>query len=193
MVARDRERYHQLHPAKLLVDWGTAIAAGALLWWRQPLAAVAVGFGPSIIVTLVFLSGRLDHALETIRSRPVAQAIGPKLSSDVNALRFVGLALSWAGCWLHQAWWLPAGLFVIAGGWWLAWRRGVSERSEAGDPASRKGQTRSSFRPRTWLQRHRARQGIACSTSRVTIATECLGKRSANASLALIESRSGRM
>jgi len=32
MIVRDRERYHQLHPAKLLVDWGTAIAAGGLLW-----------------------------------------------------------------------------------------------------------------------------------------------------------------
>ena len=139
MNVRDRERYHQLHPAKLLVDWGTAIVAGALLWWRQPLAAVAVGFGPSIVVTLVFLSGRLDHALEVIRSRPVAQAIAPKLSTEVNALRFVGLALFWAGCWFHQAWLLPLGLFVIVGGWWLAWRRGVSEHQGAGAPTSRKG------------------------------------------------------
>jgi len=138
MMFRDRQRYHQLHPAKLLVDWGTAIVAGGLLWWRQPLAAVAVGFGPSIVVTLVFLSGRLDHALEAIRSRPVAQAIGAKLSTDVNALRFGGLALSWAGCWFHHAWLLPAGVLVIVAGWWLAWRRGVSDRSGAGAPASRK-------------------------------------------------------
>ncbi|HEV8580918.1 MAG TPA: hypothetical protein VGX68_17770 [Thermoanaerobaculia bacterium] len=125
MIIRDRERYHQLHPAKLFVDWSTAIVAGGLLWWRQPLTAVAVGFGPSIVVTFVFLSGRLDHALEVIRSRPLAQAIAPQLSADVNALRFVGLAVSWAGCWCHRAWLLPAGVFVIVGGWWLAWRRGA--------------------------------------------------------------------
>jgi len=125
MTARDRERYHQLHPAKLLVDWGTAMVAGGLFWYRQPATAVAVGFVPSIAVSLFFLSGRLDDALETIRSRPGARAIGPQLGANVNALRFAGLAVSWAGCWFHHAWLLPAGVVVILGGWWLAWWRGV--------------------------------------------------------------------
>jgi hypothetical protein len=126
MTVRDRERYHQLHPAKLLVDWSTAIVAGSLFWWRQPVAAFAVGFGPSIVVTSIFLSGRLDDALEGIKSKPFAQAIAPRLSSDVNALRFVGLTLSWAGCWFHVVWLIPAGVFAIICAWWLAWRRGVT-------------------------------------------------------------------
>jgi hypothetical protein len=125
MTIHDRERYHQLHPAKLLVDWGTAIAAGSLLWRRLPLTAFAVGFVPSIVATLVFLSGRLDRALETVRSRPMAHAIAPQLSADVNALRFAGIAVSWGGCWFHHIWLLPAGVFVILGGWSLAWWRGV--------------------------------------------------------------------
>src|SRR5262245_48118053 len=129
MNRRERERFHQLHPGKLLVDWSTAIVAGALLWQRRPLAAAAVGFGPSIVVTAVFLSGRLDRALEAIRARPLAQAVAPQLSADVNALRFAGLALAWAGCWFHRAWLIPAGPIVIIAGWWLAWRRGVSRRS----------------------------------------------------------------
>jgi hypothetical protein len=126
MLIRDRERYHQLHPAKLLVDWSTAMVAGGLLWSRQPLAAFAVGFVPSIVITAIFLSGRFDHALELIGNKPLARAIGPKLSTDVNALRFFGLGLSWVGCWVHQAWLLPVGVFVILSGWLLAWRRGVS-------------------------------------------------------------------
>lgn len=124
VVVSDRGRYHQLHPAKLIVDWGTAAVAGALLWSRQPFAAAAVGFGPSIVVSLLFLSGRFDRTLEVIRSRPMAQAIAPQLSADINALRFAGLALSWAGCWFHRVWLIPAGVFAIIGGWWLAWRRG---------------------------------------------------------------------
>lgn len=126
MTGPDRERYHQLHPAKLLVDWGTAIAAGGLLWWRQPLTAIVVGFVPSIAATLVLLSGRFDHALEAIQRKRVAHAITSQLSADINALRFAGLAISWAGCWFHHASLLPAGVFVILGGWWLAWRRGVT-------------------------------------------------------------------
>src|SRR4029079_3182308 len=127
MTARDRERLHQLHPAKLIVDWGTAAVAGVLLWRGHPGSAVVVGFGPSILVTWGFLSGRLDRALETIRSRPVAQAIASKLSTDVNVLRFLGLALAWGGCWRHEVWLIPTGVFVIFAGWWLAWRRGTTD------------------------------------------------------------------
>lgn len=130
MTLRERGRYHQLHPAKLLVDWTTAVAAGVLLWQRHAPAAAAVGFGPSIAVTLAFLSGRFDGPLEAIRSRSRASAIAPDLSAGVNALRFASLGLSWAGCWLHRGWLIPAGLAVILGGWGLAWRRGSSRRAE---------------------------------------------------------------
>jgi hypothetical protein len=126
VILQDRERYHQLHPAKLVTDWSTAIVAGGLLWSSQPLAAVVVGFAPSIVVSSAFFSGRFDRALEAIRRRPIARAIAPKLSVDINTLRFAGLAVSWAGCWFHRAWMIPAGVFVILGAWWLAWRRGVS-------------------------------------------------------------------
>ena len=139
MTSRDRERYHQFHPAKLLVDWGAAMVAGDLLWGRRPVSAVAAGFGPSILVTLAFLSGRLDHRLEAIRNRPAARAIAPELAAEVNTLRFAGLAVSWAGCRSHQPWLLPAGVFVIVSAWWLAWRRGVRLR-----PLSR----------RRWTGRH---------------------------------------
>jgi hypothetical protein len=132
MNVRDRERFHQLHAAKLLTDWGTAVVAGGLLWWRLPLAALAVGFGPSIVVSLIFLSGRLDLALERIRMRPVAQAIAPQLSTYVNTLRLAGLALSWGGCWFHRVWLLPAGVIVILFGWLIAWQRGKSGRLEPG-------------------------------------------------------------
>ena len=123
MTARDRVRYHQLHPAKLLVDWITAIIAGSLLWRHQPVAAIAVRFGPSIVVTGVFVSGRLDHALEAISNRLAAHALARQLSTSVNALRFAGLAMSWAGCWWHRVWLLPAGVLVITAGWLFARRR----------------------------------------------------------------------
>jgi hypothetical protein len=127
MIARERHLYHQLHPAKLITDWGTAVVAGSFFWWREPVTAMAVGFVPSILVTLTFASGRFDHALEQIRLRPTARAIAPQLSTGINALRFTGLALAWAGCWFHELWLLPVGVLVILGGWWLAWRRGASD------------------------------------------------------------------
>jgi hypothetical protein len=141
MTLRERERYHQLHPAKLLVDSSTAIAGGVLFWRRQPLAALAVGFVPAIAVTLLFLSGRFDRSLEAVRNGPLARAIAPGLSADVNALRFGGLAMAWAGCGLRRAWPIPAGLFVILAGWWRAWRRGVARaRAAGGIPPEMPGQ-----------------------------------------------------
>jgi hypothetical protein len=116
----DRTRFHQLHPAKLAVDWGTAAIAGALLWRHDWVAAVAMGFAPSILTTAVFLSGRFDDALGKIRKRRSARSIAQGLSPAVNAIRFGGLTVAWVGCWLHRPWWIPAGALVVAFGWWLA-------------------------------------------------------------------------
>jgi hypothetical protein len=124
MTLRERERLHQLHPAKLLVDWCTAAVGCALFWSRQPVAALLVGFAPSLATTLLFLSGAFDSTLDRIRRPVILQAIAWQLSTDVNTIRFAGLALAWIGCWFHRPWLVPGGVLVILGGWWLAWRRG---------------------------------------------------------------------
>lgn len=121
----DRTRFHQLHPVKLAVDWGTAAIAGALLWRHDWVAAVAIGVVASIVTTAVFLSGRFDDALEGIGNRRGARSIAERLSAAVNAIRFGGLAVAWVGCWLHRPWWIPAGVLVVAFGWGLAWRRSI--------------------------------------------------------------------
>jgi hypothetical protein len=61
------------------------------------------GFGPSIVTTATFLSGRFDDALEGIRNRRGARPIAERLSPAVNAIRFGGLVVAWVGCWLHRA------------------------------------------------------------------------------------------
>ena len=127
MTVSERMLYHQLHPAKLVVDWSTAAIAGALLWRPLWFAALVVGFGPSILATLVFVSGFFDRALDRIRTRKAAHALASHLTRGVNALRFAGLGLSWAGCALHQLWLVPVGIVVILGAWLLAWNRGRTD------------------------------------------------------------------
>ena len=118
----ERTRLHQLHPAKLAVDWGTAAVAGTLLWQHDLLAAAAAGFVPSIVTTALFLSGRFDDALRKTRNRSTARSIAERLSPAINAIRFGGLAMAWVGCWLHRPWSIPAGALLIVFGWSLAWR-----------------------------------------------------------------------
>jgi hypothetical protein len=121
----DRTRFHQLHWAKLAVDWGTAAIATTLLWRHHWVAAAVSGFGPSIVTTAVFLSGRFDAALGKIRNRPSARSIAGGLSPVVNAIRFGGVTMAWVGSWVHRPWWIPAGVLVVAFGWGLAWRRSI--------------------------------------------------------------------
>jgi len=123
MTRGDRTRYHQLHPAKLAADWGSAAIAGALLWRHHWVAAVAMGLGPPIVTTAAFLSGRFDDAVGEIRNRRGARSIAKRLSPAVNAIRFGDLAVAWVGCWLQRPWWIPAGALLVVVGWWLAWRR----------------------------------------------------------------------
>jgi hypothetical protein len=52
----------------------------------------------------------------------------------INAIRFAGLAVAWAGCWLHRAWLIPSGLAVILGAWGLAWRPGADPHPIGPEP-----------------------------------------------------------
>jgi hypothetical protein len=131
MTSRDRALYHQIHPAKLLTDWSTAVAAGALLWQHRALLGLVVGFGPSVATSLLFLLGGADRQLERLRTSYLGRTVAPYLAPDVNALRLAGLGVFWGACWLHRAWLLLPGLAVILGGWALAWRRGVLAHSSS--------------------------------------------------------------
>jgi hypothetical protein len=62
MLRRDRERYHQLHPTKLC-RLAYSDCRRHPLRWPLPLGAAVVGFGRSIAVTIVILSGRFDCTL----------------------------------------------------------------------------------------------------------------------------------
>jgi hypothetical protein len=124
VILRDRVLYHQIHPAKLLVDWGTAVAAGALLWQHRALPALIVGLGSPLAISFVFLLGAADRQLERLRTSYLGRTVAVHLAPDVNVLRLGGIGVLWGACWLHQAWLVLVGLAAILGGWLLAWRRG---------------------------------------------------------------------
>ena len=55
MSLQEKSLYHQIHPLKLLTDWGTGIFALYLLWRHNVVAGLIVAFVPSILVTLAIL------------------------------------------------------------------------------------------------------------------------------------------
>jgi len=125
MNRHDRLLYHQIHPLKLATDITTAALAAVLLWLRHPGAAVLVGFGPSILVTLALLRWA---SLDRYRQSAFGRYIARFMTRGVEAARFAGLVPLWGGAWAHR------GALIIVGVIWIlgCWLWGL--RSSPSDP-----------------------------------------------------------
>jgi hypothetical protein len=55
MDQKEKMLYHQIHPLKLLVDWGTMPVSLLLFWKHKPALALLVGFLPSIVATALMM------------------------------------------------------------------------------------------------------------------------------------------
>lgn len=114
MKLRQRLLHLQVHPLKLVTDWVSAMVAAALLWQHALAYGLVVAALPSILVSIV-LFWRADA------NRFVQTALGRYMlrnnTSAMEAVRFCGMLVLWAGAWLNWWWLLWAGLAVITGGW----------------------------------------------------------------------------
>lgn len=122
MELRERILYHQIHPLKLAVDWATAIVAAVLLWRHELAPALAVGFVPSVLVSVLLIRGA---DLRAQRDSAFGRYVAGWMTRGVEAARFGGLAIGWAGAWLHH----PA--LVVIGVLWIVacWLGGLLRRA----------------------------------------------------------------
>jgi len=114
MTRSDKLLYHQIHPFKLLVDFGTSFASTWLIWEAHWSLAVGVGFLPSII-TSAFLVALAD--LERYRHTALGLYIASHLTPSVTVTRILGQLLMWTGAAVHIPWLLPFGFIVIVFAW----------------------------------------------------------------------------
>jgi hypothetical protein len=112
MNRRERVLYHQIHPAKLLTDVGTAAVAAALLWMHHPVLALVVGFVPSIIVSVVLVDGEISAVSQSVRQNWRFMTRGVELA------RLAGLIPLWVAP--DTATWIasraPRGYWLLAPG-----------------------------------------------------------------------------
>ena len=99
MDRRDRVLYHQIHPLKLATDVGTSVIAAAAFWRHALILGVAVGFVPSILVTVALLRWA---NLERYASSSFGRYVRRFMTRRVEAARFAGLIPLWVGAWLHR-------------------------------------------------------------------------------------------
>jgi hypothetical protein len=117
MDAREKVLYHQIHPLKLATDVGTAVIATVLLWRHELVAALLVGFVPSIAATALLV--RFGN-LEKLKESPLGRYVARSMTRAMEAVRFAGLAVSWTGAWWHRPAMVAAGAIVIL----TVWARG---------------------------------------------------------------------
>jgi hypothetical protein len=101
MTAQEKFLYHQIHPAKLFVDWSTGLAALYPLWRHELLLAIFIGIVPSLITSLALV--RFAH-LEKYKESRFGRYISRYMTRAVEMLRSAGYALMAIGAWFHLAW-----------------------------------------------------------------------------------------
>jgi hypothetical protein len=121
MKTREKFLYHQIHPLKLTVDWGSCFASAYFMWRHSIAAALAVGFIPSLLISAILIRW---SSLDGYASSAFGQYVRQHMTRSMELLRFAGLAAFWTGAWRHS--WLISlfGLLVII----FAWARGLLPR-----------------------------------------------------------------
>src|SRR4051794_5433403 len=114
MDVSEKILYHQIHPVKLLTDWGTLPVALYLLWHRRWRPALIVAFVPSIIASYVLI----HYAdLKAYKQSRFGAYIARSMTRAMEGVRFLGAGVLMVGAWKRWAWMFPVGLLIILAGW----------------------------------------------------------------------------
>jgi len=118
MDFREKQLYHQIHPAKLFTDWSTGFIALYFLWQHNLVVALIIMFVPSITVSLLMVR-YLD--LEKYKQSPFGRYIRVYMSRYIAMVRLAGYLVMALGAWYHVFWLIPLGVGITL----LGWLRGV--------------------------------------------------------------------
>lgn len=114
MNRAERYLYHQIHPVKLLIDFGTSFASTWLLWEQRWWVAIAVAFGPSIAASVILIR---FVELERYKHTLLGHYLASSMTHAVEAARLLGQLLMWGGAVAHIPWLIPFGFVVIVFAW----------------------------------------------------------------------------
>jgi hypothetical protein len=121
MTLAERVLYHQIHPAKLLVDWTAGLVAAGLLWHHHLASALIVGLLPPVCASAILISDRFEPALQHYRTSAFGRYVARHMTHGMEGLRLVGLVLLWWGSWHQRLAVAALGVIVVL----AAWARGL--------------------------------------------------------------------
>ncbi len=118
MDFREKQLYHQIHPAKLFTDWSTGFIALYFLWQHNLVVALIIMFVPAIAVSLLMVR-YLD--LEKYKQSPFGRYVRVYMTRFIEIVRLAGYLVMALGAWYHVFWLIPLGVGIAL----LGWLRGV--------------------------------------------------------------------
>ena len=114
---QEKELYQQIHPAKLATDIAVFPLSTYLIWIHQLILGVLAGFIPAIIASVIVVR---YADLERYAASRLGRSVAKYMTRTMEAVRFVGLFVSWGGAWYHIWWIIAVGILIVI----LAWLRG---------------------------------------------------------------------
>lgn len=114
LTLEEKVLYHQIHPLKLVVDWGTGLAALFFFWSHSMVAGLIIAFIPSLLVSFL-LVGFID--LENYKNSRFGRYVAKYMRQIAQQARLVGYVGMALGAWFHMVWILVLGLVVIVVSW----------------------------------------------------------------------------
>lgn len=114
MTRQEKQLYHQIHPAKLLIDGGTTPFSLYFFWHHLWIIAIAVSLIPSILVSLILIR---FVALDRYRDSSFGRYINRYMSVAMQGIRFLGFLVMAAGAWFNAWWMILLGLLIVLLGW----------------------------------------------------------------------------
>ena len=114
LSAQEKTLYHQIHPLKLLTDWGSGIIALFFFWAHKIILALAIAVIPSFLVSFALLQWA---DLARLKDSAFGNYVHQYMTLWAQLARLLGYAIMAAGAWFHQAWLIVVGLLVIVSAW----------------------------------------------------------------------------
>jgi hypothetical protein len=115
--SREKELYQQIHPGKLATDIAAFVLSTYLIWIHQLIFGILSGFIPAIVASAIVV--RYAN-LERYAASRLGRYAHKYMTRPMEAVRFVGLFVSWSGAWYHTWWIIGVGILIVI----LAWSRG---------------------------------------------------------------------
>ena len=117
LSSREKELYQQIHPGKLATDIAAFVLSTYLIWIHQLIFGILAGFIPAIVASAIVV--RYAN-LERYAASHLGRYVRKYMTRTIEAVRFVGLFVSWSGAWYHIWWIIGVGILIVI----LAWLRG---------------------------------------------------------------------